>query len=339
MKLKKRIILMLALICAIAQFGAFTAVYAQRKGGGRDNSAEEKPKKGGKPRVIVAADASSNSSWTREITEAELETALVQSGRFIVIAGAARDKLLQEQKFSQSDLVDPAKATEVGKLLTADYMVVGKCINAEEKSGGFSAFGVNSKKSKMNVSVQIQLYNMTSGQLSDSEQFNDKTEVNSTSVSGVGSNQAELPKNDAYREMMKRFAGQFVNKMSLSIPISALVVLVRGNEVAIDAGESASVKPGMEFEVFSEGEPIRDAAGEVLSYDRSVHGKIRVTRVEPKLSWAEVVQTYNNNQPDPSPNPARIQRDFAVKQLNMSAPPPTGSTGDTSGKKKKKDKE
>jgi len=147
-----------------------------------------------------------------------------------------------------------------------------------------------------------------------------------------------LPKNDAYREMMAKFASSFINKMSLSIPISALVVLVKGNEVAIDAGAAQSVKPGMEFEIYTEGEPIRNSAGEVLEYDITKHGTLRITRVSDKIAYGELVQTFNNGQPDPSPNIARVQRDYAVKQINMAAPPPSNSSsGDTSGKKKKKD--
>jgi curli biogenesis system outer membrane secretion channel CsgG len=338
MSLKKRVVILIALLCAVAQMGTYTDVMAQRKGGGRGNTAESsKPeKKGGKPRVIVAVDASSSCSWTRELTESELENTLVQSGRFVVIAGSARDKLLNEQKFTQSDLVDPSKATEVGKLLSADYMVVGKCVSCEEKNDSFSLGRFGSKSSKMKVSVQMQLYNMASGQVTDSFQYDDKAEVGSTSVSGVGGNKAELPKNESYRKMMKDFAGKFVDRMSLNIPISALVVLVKPNEneVAIDAGAAQSVKQGMEFEVYTEGEPIRNSAGEILEYDITKHGKIRITRVSDKISYAEVIQTFNNGQPDPSPNVARIQRDYAVKQIPISAP---SSSGDSSGKKKKKD--
>src|SRR5262249_46157775 len=131
----------------------------------------------------------------------------------------------------------------------------------------------------------------------------------------TGGGNKELATETVYRDMMKKFASNFVG--GISIPIEALVVLVKGNQVAIDAGELASVKPGMVFEIYNEGEPIRNAAGEVLSYDRTVYGKIKIVRVEPKLAWGELVKTFSDGgQADPTPNPERVKQNYAAKQKN-----------------------
>src|SRR5262245_31048135 len=77
-----------------------------------------------KPRSVVLATGSGNTMWTTNVTTATLEDAITQSGRFELITGAQRDKLLSEQGFNNSDLVDPKQATKVGKLLSARYIVI-----------------------------------------------------------------------------------------------------------------------------------------------------------------------------------------------------------------------
>src|SRR5437660_3465263 len=88
----------------IAQLCLLGPVYGQRKGG-RDTTAAGKAEgkgegklrqKNGKPLVIVVASHSSNTYWTNDITEAELENALVQSGRFTTLSRSALEAILKE---------------------------------------------------------------------------------------------------------------------------------------------------------------------------------------------------------------------------------------------------
>src|SRR5262249_39146585 len=92
-------------------------------------SGESTGAQGGKPRIVVLATGSGNTMWTTNVTTATLEDAITQSGRFELITGAQRDKLLSEQGFNNSDLVDPKQATKVGKLLSARYIVIGNALD------------------------------------------------------------------------------------------------------------------------------------------------------------------------------------------------------------------
>lgn len=344
---KQTKILILILMFALSVMPA----YAQRKGSDRDttatgkaagkNDGKLKQQKNGKPLVIVIPSASSSTSWTTEITEAELENALVQSGRFTTLSRGALEAILKEQRLAQSDLVDPNRAPEVGKIIGADYIVYGKCLNAENKESGVSVLGVNKKTSQMVVKVQMQLLDVETSQIMDTFSYDGKAEASSTSVSGYGSGNNQLAQKEVYGEKMKSFATLYIDRINQLIPIEASVVLIKGNQVALDAGENASVKVGMEFDIFTDGEPIKNSAGEVLSYDRTQHGKVRVVRVEQKLSWCEIVQTLSDSgQVDSAPNPARIQRDFTAKQTNNSSlrTAPVNNSAQTPKNEEKKDK-
>lgn len=272
---------------------------------------------GGKKKIFVVAGSNYNTAWTNEITTSELENAIVASGKFTLLSRSAMDAIIKEQRLAQSDLANPASAAQIGKILTADYALIAKCVNAELKNNSVNVpFAGTVTKIKLNVAMQMQLIKVETSEVIDSADYADKVEKTASNFGNSG-----MPGVEDFRAMMKKFAKQFIDRLSLTVPVEALVVLVKGSEVAIDAGAEASVRPGMEFEIYSEGEPIKNAAGEVLAYDRTVHGRIRVVRVEPKISWCSVVQTFSESgQPDAAPLPSRIKRDLSARQIGMSQP-------------------
>jgi curli biogenesis system outer membrane secretion channel CsgG len=299
-----------------------------------DNLAEAKAKKGGKIKVaVIPQDRDASRQWTKDIMMAALEDALVGSGRFAVLSRSELSAVMAEQKFANSDMVDPAAAVRIGKALAAQYVVIIRTVSLERKEGGFTFGGMGNKKSILTSNVQMQLIDTESTQIIESKSYSDKKE-NSVAVLGdEKENKVQAPGQDAYQAMVETFTKDFVNRLSMSIPIDASIVLVKGNLVAIDAGSDRAIKPGYQFEVFQEGEAIRDAAGNILSNDSTRMGLIKITRVEPKMSWAEVIQTFDaSGVPDATPNPSKLQRDFSVKQLVETVTlPATLSNGKKSG--------
>jgi hypothetical protein len=115
---------------------------------------------------------------------------------------------------------------------------------------------------------------------------------------------------------MEGIASKFVAEVGTSVPVEGLVVLVRGGRVAIDLGGEQGAQAGQEFEVYTQDEPIKNAAGEVLSYVTTKYALLRIASVEPKLSWATVVQTYGEGgKPDAQAQLDRIKVNYSVKQV------------------------
>ncbi|HWP44068.1 MAG TPA: CsgG/HfaB family protein, partial [Blastocatellia bacterium] len=275
--------------------------------------------------VVVLAAAPSDASWTSSITTAALEDSLAQSGRFELITAAQRDKILSEQGFNNSDLVDPKQATRVGKLLSARYIIIGNTLDVSAskrkvpKSGGLGGLlrrgGIRTGdeiSAEVETKVQIQMIDGETGVVKLSKSYEEKTSKDAITKSRSEDDMLR----DAYRDAMASIAAQFTREVALSVPVEGLVVFVRGSRVAIDLGSEQSVQEGQEFEVYTEDEPIKNAAGEVLSYVRTKYARLRVAQVEPKLSWATVVETYDENgNPDPQPKLDRIKVNYAVKQI------------------------
>ncbi len=291
---------------AIVTLTLIVGAAAQRRGGAAPAAA---PAKGGKPRVVVLATGSSNTSWTTNITTSTLEDALTQSGRYEVIAGAQRDQLLKEQGFNNSQLVDPQQATAVGKLLSARYIIIGNAVDVtiKKKGGGFIDLG-----SEVKSRVQLQMIDAETGIMRISKSFEQKG--GKAQFGGAAQTDQDSIR-DAYRKAMEVIATQFVNELGSAVPTETLVLLVRGGRIALDLGGD-SVKVGQEFEVFSQDEPILGADGTPRGYITIKHALLRISEVEQQLSWATVVTTFDESgAADPQAKIERIKKHQSAKRI------------------------
>ncbi|HKV40980.1 MAG TPA: CsgG/HfaB family protein [Blastocatellia bacterium] len=303
----------------VALFVGLSGVVPAQRRSGQEPAAD----KGGKPRIVILGASSPEIRWTANVTTATLEDALSQSGRFEVVTGSQRDKLLSEQGFNNSDLVDPKQATQVGKLLSARYIVIGNAldVSASKKKvpHGFGsvlnrvgAYGGEEISSDVTAKVQIQMIDSQTGVVKLSKSYSEK--VSKDQMAHSSSDYDTL--REGYRKAMERVAAQFAKESGMSLPIQGLVVFIRGERVAIDVGGDQSAQVGQQFEVYSEDQPIKNAAGEILSYVTNKYALLRIVAVEPKLSWTQVVETYDDNSNrDPQPKLERIKLNYAVRQV------------------------
>lgn len=80
-------------------------------------------------------------NWTTEHIEPQLhallgmvETDLVNSNRFTVIAASLRDTILEELRLQQGEEFDTARAVEVGRQLGVHYFVTGRVVDNTERT-------------------------------------------------------------------------------------------------------------------------------------------------------------------------------------------------------------
>lgn len=65
----------------------------------------------------------------------DIETDIVQTGKFRLLTRTEIDKLLAEIQFDNSGLVDPATAAEYGKMIGANYLMLGTITGVSESKG------------------------------------------------------------------------------------------------------------------------------------------------------------------------------------------------------------
>src|SRR5215470_60547 len=235
---KSSLIVGITALCILA----FSSGAAQRREG------QQAPDKAGKTRVVIIGTGSSDLRWTANVTTATLEDAIQQSGRFELITGAQRDKLLTEQGFNNSDVVDPKQATQVGKLLSARYIIIGNALDVSASTrkvphtGLLNRVGVGGGgeevSSDVKAKVQIQMIDSQTGVVKLSRSYEEKVSKDNMTRSQGDSEKLR----EGYRKAMEKISAQFAREFGLSIPVEGMVIFAKGDRFAIDIGSDKAAQ-------------------------------------------------------------------------------------------------
>lgn len=239
-------------------------------------------------RVAVFPMTSAVADIKPEWLEGAVTNALVTIGRYEVLARTRLAAVLAEQKLNNSDLVDPKAAQAVGKLLGATYVATGSLLSANFEPGFFS-------KDQFRARAHLQVIEVDTGRVVVSESL---LGVRKQLVLRRGETLGKLSaaeREQSFAEAADSIAFQFADRVNLLHPLAGYIVKVDGARVALNLGEGSGVKTGQEYLVYVDAEPIRDpVTGETLASERKSLGRLVVTSVEKRLSWARVVVTYSS---------------------------------------------
>ena len=94
-----------------------------------------------------------------------LVTELTKSGKFIVVERDRMEKIMEEQKLQGQGLVDPQTAAQFGRLLGLEAIVVGAVSQFGVKTEGSDYLISQSKQQVADVTVDIRLVDVQSGQV------------------------------------------------------------------------------------------------------------------------------------------------------------------------------
>jgi curli biogenesis system outer membrane secretion channel CsgG len=225
-----------------------------------------------------------------------MASALDNAGRFIVINRSAIEQILQEQDFAASDRTAASGAASTGKLLSAQFFIIGAVTEYEETTegggGGIRIKGVDlgAKITKAHIAVVLRLIDTTSG-----EEFTQRVEGHAQTT-GVAAD---------YNDKDWGLGGEYFHKTPLgkaiqnaidqgvillgtrilNAPWEGKVVLAEPGKIYINAGERNGIQVGDTFVVYHRGEELRDPdTGELLDYQEEKLGTISVVTVKEKLS-------------------------------------------------------
>lgn len=137
-----------------------------------------------KPRIAVVEFKAKIRKAHRELGTAMsdiLVDELIQTGKYTVLERSVIDKIRQEQNLVFSGEVDAATGAKFGKMIGAQYLVVGSVTKFEEKKKGGAIGGLISKKVaggaayyQSEVGITIRIINSTTGEIVTSEKINKK---------------------------------------------------------------------------------------------------------------------------------------------------------------------
>jgi len=145
-----------------------------------------------------------------EFFQLKVNGLLQESGRVQVVERELLDKLLEELKLSTTDLVDPQKALQVGRILAARLIATGSLMR----------YGKD-------IQASIRL-----------------TETETTSL------KAAIAETDRdINQLAEKTARQILAKLDRAYPVRGYVTAVEGANVVLNVGSEAGVRQGMGFKV------------------------------------------------------------------------------------------
>jgi curli biogenesis system outer membrane secretion channel CsgG len=232
-----------------------------------------------------------------------LESALFDSGRFVVVSREKLDAVIQEQDLAASGRTAKSNVAQTGKLRSARYIATGAITTVDEGSSGSSG-GINFKGirvggggSKATITAIIQLIDTTTGEIIAKERVTGKSGGRALTLgyqgSGFGTEVggfAKEPLGEAAQDVISAAVDILVAKMK-DIKLEGSVVTVSGEKVVINRGADFGIAPGQTFVVREQGEELIDPdSGEVLErMEGDIVCTLKVESVKDKIATCSVV--------------------------------------------------
>jgi curli biogenesis system outer membrane secretion channel CsgG len=233
----------------------------------------------------------------------QLTTALMNSGRFVVLERKALDEVLGEQDLGASGRVNQETAAPTGKVIGAEWLVKGTITEYTDKktrSGGavvFRGIGLGGTKAEAYVALDVRIIDAATGEVIDSVKADGSAKrsgaLGGLAVGGVflaAGKEDETPIGQATRAALTD-AIDFICQRMEQLPWQSRVMEVEGKEVTITGGSNMNVRVGDVFSLFHRGKPLVDPdTGQTLGYRESRLGTLKITEVMDKFSVGQVIE-------------------------------------------------
>jgi curli biogenesis system outer membrane secretion channel CsgG len=248
-------------------------------------------------------------AWYRagEAAQDMFVTELVRKGNFRVMEREKLDAILQEKNLQLSGDIDPKTAVKLGKMIGVEYLIAGSVtelgVADRDVSVPSGLFGgripsVNVRSQKMDAGVDARAFSTQTGEIVWADTATESTSDSSVYVAGAGGGVEDRRKLDRLlRPVVVRLAeslGQTkiattgLGGTSDASGVVGKIAKASGGAIYVNVGAEAGIKEGDEFDVYREGDVIKDPdTGEVLGANEIRVGRIRITAVRgPRLSSA-----------------------------------------------------
>jgi curli biogenesis system outer membrane secretion channel CsgG len=250
---------------------------------------------------------------------AMLESALADSGRFVLVEREMMRDVLLEQDLQASGRAAKAKdVAKTGMIRSARYLATGSVTEVSDNQSGtdggirIRGLRIGGGRSEAQIAVIVKLIDTTTGEIVAKERVVGKAGSTGIKVGlDVGSVGGELggfrktPLGQAAQDCINQ-AAVFIAKQMEEFPFDGSVVKVAdGGQIIINRGSQFGVETGRELVMGTTGETLLDPdTGEVLGKEEGrVIGRLKVARVLEKMSYCDVIEGERN------PPPGTVVRD------------------------------
>lgn len=226
-------------------------------------------------------------------------TALVKTKMYEIVEREQLQKILSEQKFRMSGLVDPSTAVQIGKMLGIKKIFIGKIT----QMGITETDAIFIKVATAKVSIDVRIIDVETGVIEIAETATADEKMTRFS----GENIAALLQKEQLRgiqvgvhsfdksvfaDTSRKALDLLVDKILENVEVLGYVVVVEGSVIMTDLTKAHGIQLGMQLPVVRMGKPIiHPATGKVMSVGKETVGNIEITEVESELSKAKILDS------------------------------------------------
>ncbi len=232
---------------------------------------------------------------TRTLAEREFSNQLIQflakSRKFNMLSRTQIDKVMAENRLTESSWAAPGQIAIMGKLLVADYLVTG-VINRLESSAVSQNIAITGETLPRLVTTfksQFQVIQSSTGKIVFADQVISKMKFDEVRREIPSIERRYWTKAD-YKDLLFTKAATEIGNAILAGIYPIKIIKVTSAGVILNRGKGVGLEVGKQCKVVHQGEAIIDVdTGEPLGgYEEQV-GIIEVTSVEGKFSKAKII--------------------------------------------------
>jgi curli biogenesis system outer membrane secretion channel CsgG len=228
-----------------------------------------------------------------ESLDSQLMDRVNATRKFDVLSRSDLADVMKEQDLGASGNVDAKTAAKAGKLSGAKYLLVCTIDDFQDyiEKAVFEGTGQTATKRVFRFSVVGKLYDSSTGKLMESANF----QTGNDEFKQIQMERSYSVKSgELSDEMLVAIARSMAEKIAnhiVDVVYPAKILIKRDNIVTINRGEGGGMAEGDIYNVFAQGEELKDPdTGEVLGKEEVKVGKVKITQVGAKTTQAEVLE-------------------------------------------------
>lgn len=262
----------------------------------------------GPKKMLAVAAFENKAGWSSQWNLGEgmaeqLTSALMKTNQFVVLERQNLDDVLKEQDLAASGrMSSEGTGAQMGKLYKSQILIRGAITEfaetgAQDSGIAYKGFKLGGSGGQARVTVDIRMYDTTTGQVLASKIANGYATTQKSMISyansdfAIGTNNFKsTPLGQATRMAIEQATSFIIREME-NVEWKGKVITVKDGFVFVNAGTSAGIKIGDKMTVFGVGEALIDPdTGMNLGAEETKAAIIEIVKIDKKFSKGQVVE-------------------------------------------------
>ncbi len=221
---------------------------------------------------------------------------LANSKSLMIVERERIEEIANEHHLTKAGRFEDDDVIELGKLITCKYMLLGAVTNLEKKTSTTDFWLLSETHQDVSATIDIRIVDVETSKV-----IMTFSESGSSSRKGDGFNfyGIKIDKGKQFEGLEESAIAEAVFRLSFNIreELAGEHIQVINNtrkELTLNAGENWGIGPGVLFNIYSEGEEVKNLDGSSMGRKLTLVAVVKVTDAQKDFCYAEVMKDGGN---------------------------------------------